>query len=148
MTKQRRGRCRLRAPLVHTGSHHPNQHRRTSTAGDSPEPSAQRQSRVAEMPGVLEGSWDWERGILGRHRDTTSIAQVRSDAPWASLRAVPSPHQPQHLPLVPGALLLLGGQGSPANRPGPESLGVLLLLVLHMDPWRNKTQPGLETVTS
>jgi len=72
----------------------------------------------------------------------------------ASLRAVPSPchdtghahvpphytpKKPRHLHLVPGVPLLLGGRESPASQPDPESLGALLLLVLHMGPWRRKT---------
>lgn len=52
------------------------------------------------------------------------------------------PATPQHpaLPQVPGLLPPPGGRGSPANPSDPVALGVLLLPVLHEDPWEKRGQ--------
>lgn len=51
-----------------------------------------------------------------------------------------TPAQQWHSRGVPVALLALGGRGSPAGPPGPGFLADLLLPVLLVGPWRNKTQ--------
>lgn len=73
------------------------------------------------------------------------VAGGAAHAPCSPQGCPPPAHlpvTPQHpaLPRVPGLLPPHGGRGSPANPSDPAALGVLLLPVLHEDPWEKRGQ--------